>query len=358
MAKTTWEINQFHPFCGLHYTSESDMLRYSDGLDSFEQKSFTLNIYINYFTNLCCGMFKLKNYPKDIDEQFVIRTLINQGSIAFFQTTVDNVAYPLLTQPFITNKKYNMYGKPTSITLMPAPNCAETFSGVQINDPDEFEIVNLNPMGTSLYPTIYYFCNKIVETQRSIDVNVYNNQTPLIFECNKEQETTFMNIIRKWSNQVKHIVLNKSAGARAEDLFKVHNVGVEWKADKMTDVMQYYKSEFFTMLGINHTPYEKRANMVKDEVRSNGHILQLTIDSMLDTMNECLKKVNEKFGTEMYMVYTIDSVYEDKTMFKTDSKINAGVVTEEEGADLKIEEAKLKEAVEEGTLNTGGVNNE
>lgn len=364
MAKgnnTTNELS-FNTFCGLHYTSDSDINKYGDNLDSFKNKSFILNTYINYFTNLCCSMFKVKNLPKDIDEQFVIRTLINTGSIAFFKTTVNEpirnehtgkketikVAYPLMAQPFRTDQKFNVYGKPTSITLYNAPNCSSVFNNIKLDNVNDFEIVKLNPMATSLYPTIWYFCNKIVEVQRAIDVNIFNNQTPLVFECTKDQEKTVTEIIKKWTNQVKHLILNKSTGSRAEDLFRSQDISGEWKADKMTDVMQYYKAEFFTMLGINHTPYEKRANMVRDEVRSNSHILRLTVDSMLDTMNECAKLVNEKFGVNIYFEYTIDSIYDTDNISTAESKETAGIIDEEQSINEQLEEAEIKSVLKGG----------
>lgn len=356
--KTTDELS-FNTFCGLHYTSDSDIIKYGDNLDSFKNKSYILNTYINYFTNLCCAMFKIKGLPNDIDEQFVIRTLINTGSIAFFKTTINkkvrnehtgqledkSIPYPLMAQPFRTDKKFNVYGKPTSITLYSAPNCAEEFNNVKLTNPEEFEIVKLNPQATSLYPTIYYFCNKIVEVQRAIDINIYNNQTPLVVECTKEQEKTVSEIVRKWSNQVKHLILNKSTGARAEDLFKSQDISASWKADKMTDVMQYYKAEFFTMLGINHTPYEKRANMVRDEVRSNSHILRLTVQSMLDTLNECISIVNKKFNTEMYFEYALDSIYDNDDISSAESKYQAGLITEKEMTEEKLIEKEIKESI-------------
>lgn len=363
MKDTKSELS-FNTFCGLHYTSDSDVNKFSDNLDSFKNKSFILNTYVNYFTNICCSMFKIKGLPKEIDEQFVIRTLINRGSIAFFKTTInkrirdnrtgeykdEKIAYPLMAQPFRTNKRFNSYGKPTSITLYVEPNCSSEFDNITLDNPDEFEIVKLNPMATSLYPTIWYFCNKIVEVQRAIDVNVYNNQTPLVIECTKEQEKTATELIKKWANQVKHLILNKSSGARAEDLFRSQDISAQWKADKMTEVMQYYKSEFFTMLGVNHIPYEKKANMLKDEVGSNSHILALTIDSMLDTLNECAKLVNEKFDTEIHFEYTIDDIVRTSRISKAESKETAGVITEDERKKEEIEEAVFKEKIESGDL--------
>ena len=187
--------------------------------------------------------------------------------------------------------------------------------------------------------------------QRAIDINVYNNQTPLVIECTKEQEKTATELIKKWANQVKHLILNKSSGARAEDLFRSQDISAQWKADKMTEVMQYYKSEFFTMLGVNHIPYEKKANMLKDEVGSNSHILALTIDSMLDTLNECAKLVNEKFNTEIHFEYTISDIIKTGKISKAESKETAGLITEDARKKEQVEEAVLQNKIESGELN-------
>lgn len=340
-------IKQFEPFCGLHYTSSSDIENKSQRLDTFEDKSFILYTYINYFTNLVLEMIKVRNLPQSIDERFVIRTLINRGSIAFFKKNTD-----LLAQPFITNGYYNIYGLPTKITIVNEINTDDAFKNEKIENSDDFEIVRLNPTATALYPTIYYFSMKLVEVQRAIDVNVYNNQTPLIVEGAPEQQQTISELIRKWGNQLKHIVIAKDRGIKVEDVFGMKDVGVEFKAAKMIEVVQYYKTEFFTMLGINHTPFEKKANLVVDEVKSNSQILALTIDSMINSLNEDAKKVNEKFGTDIYFEYSLDSIYGNDSMSTVESKNVAGIITDEEESELK-----LREKAVENSMNTVTVEN-
>lgn len=338
------DLYAFEPFCGLHYTSDSDINKYGDKFDKFTDSSFILYNYINYFTNLVLSMFKVHGLPNDINEQFVIRTLIQFGSIAVFNLDGEGIEM----QPFLTQQKFNIYGMPTTIQLMNAPNCDTTYNGTVIDDTDKFEIIKLNPQATSLYSIIYYFCNKITETQRAIDVNVYSNQTPLIFEATPEQQTTISAVINKLYQQVKNIIINKNAGTRTEDMVKVIDTGVQWKAQNMTEVIQYYKAEFFTFLGINHIPFEKKANMIKDEVMSNSHILKLTVNSMVETMNECAKRVNEKFGTKIYFTYALDNIYTEEFESESDSKKEAGLISEEEAIQEKIEEAQLKEIINGG----------
>ena len=342
----------FEPFCGLHYTSDSDIENKSMHLDSVEDKSFILATYINYFTNIVLEMIKVRGLPEEIDARFVIRTLINKGSIVFFREDPEINKGTLVAQPFAVNGMYNYYGLPTQVTILQNENTDGHFAGVTITNSDNFEIVRLNPMATALYPTIYYFSNKLVEVQRAIDVNVYNNQTPLITEGTSELQATIAQAIRQWGRQLKHIVLAKDRGAKTEDIFGMKDIGVEWKASKMVDVIQYYKTEFFTMLGINITPFEKKANLVVDEVRSNSQILALTIDSMINSLNEDAKKVNEKFGTEIYFEYSLDSIYGNDSMSTVESKNVAGLVSDEEEAELKLKEKAIENSISKITVDS------
>lgn len=358
LAQTNTDIQpdnkkcKFEPFCGLHYTSDSDIENKSMHLDSVEDKSFILATYINYFTNIVLEMIKVRGLPEEIDARFVIRTLINRGSIVFFREDPAANKGTLVAQPFAVNGMYNYYGLPTQVTILQNENTDGHFADTTITNSDNFEIVRLNPMATALYPTIYYFSNKLVEVQRAIDVNVYNNQTPLITEGTSELQATIAQAIRQWGRQLKHIVLAKDRGAKTEDIFGMKDVGVEWKASKMVDVIQYYKTEFFTMLGINITPFEKKANLVVDEVRSNSQILALTIDSMINSLNEDAKKVNEKFGTEMYFEYSLDSIYGNDSMSTVESKNVAGLVSDEEEAELKLKEKAIENSVSEITVDS------
>jgi hypothetical protein len=351
-------ITQFEPFCGLHYTTPQDSLKFADSYDSIEDKSFIFNIYYNYFINIVNSLIKLKNAPETIDDDFVIKTLIRRGSVAFFKLPQDiiatkknnsklDVADVLFAQPFNVEYLYSIYGRPTRIILQSAPNCDQYFNGIVLDNTKDFEVVKLNPLATSLNAVVYYFVNKLTEVQRAIDVNVFNNQTPLVIEAVEEQKKTIETLMRKWTQQLKYIVLNKK-NARKEDLLQATDIGAEWKASHMVEAMLYYKSEFYTMIGVNHTPYEKKANLVKDEVRSNSHILRLTIDSMLDTLNTDIKLVNDKFGTDMYFEYALDSIYDTSIPSEVESEYKAGIITEEERVVQEIENAKLKTIIREG----------
>lgn len=299
----------FFEKCCTRYTSDSDMRKGSNNIESFGDKVFILNTYVNYFKNIVMSMFDIENLPTyksiEIPQDFIKQCLITNGNIA----VVKNSDYGIVLQPFSTVGLYNIYGEPTEIELKSFYNASTELSGNKY-DYKDFQIVRINHNSNSLLNIIYYFSNKIVELQRAIDVNVYANQSPLVFEGTSEQEHAITKLFKDWDKQLKAVFIKKDKGGRAEDLIKSFSSAPEFKADRMIEVFNYYLSQFYTMLGINHTPYEKKERLLDNEVNSNNQLLNLTLKSMIDTLNRDFEKVNKKFGLNIKVVpYTDNKLF-------------------------------------------------
>ena len=71
----------------------------------------TYEMYKRQLLTLAENVFELTNMPKFIDTAYLNKTLLRQGSIAFF---VDEVL-GLLALPYENIGKLDVYGRPTSI---------------------------------------------------------------------------------------------------------------------------------------------------------------------------------------------------------------------------------------------------
>ena len=65
----------------------------------------------------------------------------------------------------------------------------------------------------------------------------------------------------------------------------------------MLEAFNYYKGEFLIMLGINNKNNKKKERLLRDEVKSNNQILNLTLDSYVQTQKRGFENVNKKFLT-------------------------------------------------------------
>ena len=89
--------------------------------------------------------------------------------------------------------------------------------------------------------------------------------------------------------------------------------------------------------------------MVRDEVRSNSHILRLTVDSMLNSLNDGARLVNEKVGTNIVFEYALDSIYDTDIISTVDAEETAGLIDETEAEEKKLKEAYVKSLISEGS---------
>lgn len=74
----------------------------------------TYEMYKRQLLTLAENVFEFSNMPKFIDTAYLNKTLLRQGSIAFF---VDEVL-GLLALPYQNIGKLDVYGRPTSIKVM------------------------------------------------------------------------------------------------------------------------------------------------------------------------------------------------------------------------------------------------
>lgn len=292
----------FDPWCGIKIGDNiENLLNYnnikSGDVQAYASKLTAFYIYFNYFSNIAMSLI---NYECDnIPSEYIERALFQDGKIAFFNSALAGGKNEVVASTFVDECKYNHYGELKQIKLIDSlPN---TNSDNLINSIDgsitDFAVVFCNKTKIPLMQVVYYFCQKITELQQAVNQNTLNNSLPIAVECTNEQLLALNNIVKNISNQNRFIYFKKEHNVRPEELFKSLDLNVEFKATQMIEVLQYYKAEFFTMLGINSTPFEKKERLLTDEVNSNNQILKLTLDSYFQTQKRDFEKVNKKFGT-------------------------------------------------------------
>ena len=313
-------------FGSLLYTSDSDNRKGSNNIETFFDKSAIRMVYANQFANLTKSLFLFGNLEGNTisENDFINSILIDYGSIAF----VDTEEYGLIAMSYNpVSKMFNINGRPTQIQLVTPPNVDMTING-KIYTSDKFEIVKLNPMGIPLRTAIMYFTDKIVENQRAIDQNVFSCQTPVIYEAVDGQDKTITEIFKQMSKMVKAIVLKRDRGARAEDIVKVLPTP-EFKGDKFIQNIQYYEGELYNFCGFKHTPYEKRERLLQGEVESNNEILNTTKAMMYRSLEEGIKRVNEKFNCDITVDFVLTNYDENFERVPLQTKEVSGEVESE-----------------------------
>ena len=235
----------FDPWCGIKIGDNiENLLNYNNirngDMQAFSSKLTAFYIYFNYFANIAMSLIKYDSGA--IPEEYIERALFQDGKIAFFNGAIAGGANEVIASTFVDECKYNHYGELKEIKLIDSlPN---TNSDMLINSIDgnitDFSVVWCNKTRIPLMQIVYYFCQKITELQTAVNYNTLNNSLPVAVEATNEQILALNNIIKQVSNQNRFLYFKKDHNCRPEELFKSLDLNVEFKADKMLEVLNYY----------------------------------------------------------------------------------------------------------------------
>lgn len=94
---------------------------------------------------------------------------------------------------------------------------------------------------------------------------------------------------------------------------------------ELVELQQYIIANFYNNIGIKTNYQMKKERMITDEINSLNDFLAVSLDTMLNSRLEAVKKINEKFGTSIkvslkpYLEVFIENEGEDSTE-STDTK--------------------------------------
>lgn len=141
--------------------------------------------------------------------------------------------------------------------------------------------------------TIDLFASRLTEAQRTADVNIKAQRTPILITTDQKQYFTLKKMYEEYDGNTPAIFADKNI--ISSDAMKAFKTDAPFVAK---DVMQYKReiwNEFLTTMGISNLD-EKRERMVTNEIDSNNELVNLNLQSLLIPRKEACKQFNEKYG--------------------------------------------------------------
>lgn len=288
---------------------------------SWEAKKLNNDTFIDYFTRLqeiCINMFEWSNLPETVDERFLELTLCEYGYAIYFN---DEVIGDLVAT--------SMIGGPLDVYRIPTRRTAYAVNGYQKNltDKDSVLIFN-NYLHTPSMLTIILYARRLYEIERTIDVNVKAQKTPVAILCDESQLFTMKNVYEKYDGNEPVIF-----GARNLDMKGIQAMKTDapFVADKLNILKRQIWNEAMTIFGVENANAEKKERLITDEVLSNLGGVQAQRYVMLNSRRQAVKKINKMFGTEIEVNFRQDfstlntNMPTTTTMQTTDDIINHSV---------------------------------
>ena len=144
--------------------------------------------------------------------------------------------------------------------------------------------------------TIRLFAARLYEAERTIEVNIRAQKTPLVVVCDQNNRLSMVNVYKDIDGNSPVIYADKKLNL---DNITAIRTDAPFVADKVNAYKQVVWSEALTFLGINNTPHEKRERLVTDEVNSNNQMIENCAEIMLACRREAAEKFNNLYGTNI-----------------------------------------------------------
>lgn len=249
--------------------------------------------YYNRLTELAISMFEWKNLPDSIDPRFLELVLFSDGMAVFFK---DEVLGYLALQ--------TMIGGNLDVYRIPKIRRAYATNGYNrsLDEKDSVIIFN-NMLHTNCLTDVELFARRLYECDRTIDVNIKAQKTPIMIACDENQRLTMKNLYQQYDGNEPFIF-----GGKDMDIKKIQAIvtGAPYVADKVMQTKFQIWNEAMTYLGISNVNMHKKERLLSDEVTRNMGSTVASRYTRLEMRKQACKKINEMFGLNIDVDYRED----------------------------------------------------
>lgn len=246
-----------------------------------EAAALNIAVFSDYYKRLrllALSLFEWENLPESMNERFLEQCLYWYGKAAIVND--DNLG--IINTKCTPSESLNIYGEATEY------HCYST--GYDANFPlDDMVYVRNNLEALPTDATIQLFAQRLYEAERTIDVNIKAQKTPVIIVCDEKQRLTIKNIYMKYDGN-EPVIYGKK-GLDIDDI-KVLRTDAPFVADKLEEYKRNVWSEALSFLGINNVMTEKKERLLTGEVDANNQMIDLSAQTMLLTRELAAEKFN------------------------------------------------------------------
>lgn len=215
--------------------------------------------------------------------RFLELALFEDGRATFLKDPTRNYM-ALRVNP---NDKPNIYDIPTKVL-------AYSFEFNKQYDIDDVVYIMNNNLQKPTFETLQLFAYRLYDTERTIDVNLVAQKTPILIEGDTKTILTLKNVYMQYSGNTPFIF-----GSKQFDLnnrLSVLNTNAPYLIDKLELHKHEIWNEALTYLGINNSNTDKKERLITDEVNSNNELINYYLNCFYTTRKQACDRINEKYG--------------------------------------------------------------
>lgn len=249
--------------------------------------------YYNRLTELSVSMFEWKNLPDTVDPRYLELCLFTDGQAVFFKDEV----LGFLALRSANAGEFNVYNIPTQ-------RRAHASNGYNRNLSDKDSVIIYNNMlHTNSMMDVSLFAERLAEIDRTIDVNVRAQKTPILIKCDESQRLSMVNLYQQYDGNSPVIFGDKNLNTGAFQVLQTH---APFVGKELTELKVQKWNEALTYLGISNVNITKKERMITDEVMRNQGGVIASRYSRLESRRDACNKINSMFGLNIWCDYRED----------------------------------------------------
>ena len=252
--------------------------------------------YLERFKKIAMSMFEWVNLPKSMNARWLERCLYYNGQAALFK----HKKYGFINTNCCSSGKINIYGLPTklncySFEFQEIRNLYVGLNPMSENKENEEAILVLNNWeGVPTCKTMELFAYRLYEAERTCDVNIKAQKTPVLVVVDEKQRLMMENLYNQYNGNQPFIF--GDSGQFNTDILKAIKTDAPFVADKVMKYKEQIWNEALMFLGVNTLTTEKKERLITDEASANNELINLNLQSFLAPRLQACKEFNEKFG--------------------------------------------------------------
>ena len=158
---------------------------------------------------------------------------------------------------------------------------------------DDVVYIMNNELQLPTYNTLSLIAHRLYETERTIDVNLMAQKTPVLIEGENKTMLTLKQLYEKYVGNIPFVFGNKEYNLQGK--LNVLKTDAPYLIDKLELHKHELWDEALTYLGINNANTDKKERLITDEVNSNNELINYYLNCFYKTRQKACEEINKKF---------------------------------------------------------------
>ncbi len=244
--------------------------------------------YYYYLAEMAQTVYEWHGLPDGIDPKHIERYLFNEGSCMFFKDS----NFGWMVTKCLHEGELNYYDDPTE--LFPV---ATNYMEVRSYTPGEDCVfIQNNKYRTPTCRTTRLYAARLAEMQRTADINIVAQKTPVIVKGSDKQRLSLKAVIKQWFGNEPLIFGDKTLDTTE---MKVLNTAAPVVFDRLTIEKNKLMNEYMTRIGVNNANTDKRERLVDDEVQANNAQIEISGFTRLEPRERAAEEISKLTGQKV-----------------------------------------------------------